>query len=55
MLSIFSVVEYFISCAFVSFQILEALDTDPICQSQHLAHKLETVAYTISGGEASLC
>ncbi|PRD35992.1 UNVERIFIED_CONTAM: PlexB [Trichonephila clavipes] len=36
-------------------QILEALDTDPACQSQHLASKLETVAYTIGGGEASLC
>ncbi|CAL1289712.1 unnamed protein product [Larinioides sclopetarius] len=36
-------------------QILEALDTDPVCQSQHLAGKLETVAYTIGGGEASLC
>ncbi|KFM62511.1 Plexin-B, partial [Stegodyphus mimosarum] len=36
-------------------QILEALDSDPLCMSQHLARKLDTVAYTIGGGEASLC
>ncbi|XP_039297179.1 plexin-B-like isoform X1 [Nilaparvata lugens] len=38
-----------------SQQIVESLESDPICQKLHLAHKLENVACTLEGEETSTC
>lgn len=38
-----------------SLQIVHALDTDLNCKKINLSHKLETVAFTLSGEETSAC
>lgn len=37
------------------FQILDSLDMDNNCKKMHLSHKLENVACTLEGEEASTC
>lgn len=47
--------ELYIYVSRYSGQIIQALETDPICKKMHLAHKLENVACTLEGEETSTC
>lgn len=47
--------ELYIYVARYNSQVIEALESDPVCKKMHLAHKLENVACTLEGEETSTC
>ncbi|XP_075218769.1 plexin B isoform X1 [Lycorma delicatula] len=53
--SVSALKELYIYVTKYSEQILESLETDPLCKKLHLAHKLENVACTLEGEETSTC